>query len=41
MERCKDEFLRLAHDKDMLLVKLRELDLENETLHRIKLEREE
>ncbi len=35
MERFKDEFIRLGADKDSLAMKLRELDMENETLHRI------
>jgi|JI9StandDraft_1071089.scaffolds.fasta_scaffold761031_1 hypothetical protein len=35
MERFKDEFIRLGADKDSLVMKLRELDMENETLHRI------
>lgn len=41
MERCKGEFLRLDREKDVMLAKLRELDAENETLYRIKLEMEE
>lgn len=41
MERCKGEFLRLSQEKDLLVGKMRELDLENETLYRVKLEMEE
>ena len=33
--------MKLATEKDTLIVKLRELDLENETLHRLGIEREE
>ena len=41
MERCKGEFLRLDKEKEVMMGKLRELDAENETLYRIKLEMEE
>lgn len=41
MERCKGEFLRLDKEKEVLLAKLREMDLENDTLYRIRLEMEE
>ena len=41
MERCKPEFMRLDKEKEVLLGKMRELDLENETLYRIKMEMEE
>jgi hypothetical protein len=33
--------VRLAADKEVLLAKLHELDLENETLHRMGVDREE
>jgi hypothetical protein len=41
MEKCKDEFLRIGREKDLLSVKVRELGYENETLHRMKFEKEE
>jgi hypothetical protein len=41
MERCKEEFVRMGKEKDILLVKLREMGIENETLYRIKNDREE
>jgi chromosome segregation ATPase len=41
MERCKDEFLRIGREKDNLAVKVRELGFENETLYRMKFEKEE
>jgi hypothetical protein len=37
MERCKGEFLRLDKEKEVLLIKMRELDLENETLYHVRL----
>ena len=36
MERCKDEFIRIGREKDLLAVRLRELGIENETLYKIK-----
>jgi hypothetical protein len=41
MEQCKEEFLRLGREKDHLAVKVRELGYENETLHRMKFEKDE
>ena len=41
MEKCKDEFLRMGREKDILLLKVRELGGENEILHKIKYEKEE
>ena len=36
MERCKDEFIRIGREKDLLSVKVRELGFENESLHRLR-----
>lgn len=36
MERCKEEFIRIGREKDLLAARLRELGIENETLYRIK-----
>ena len=41
MEKCKDEFLRMGREKDVLLLKLRELGEDNDLLHKIKHEKEE
>lgn len=41
MEKCKEEFIRIGREKDLLSVRVRELDYENESLHRMKIESEE
>lgn len=41
MEKCKEEFIRMGKERDILLLKLREIGCENEALHRIKVDREE
>lgn len=41
MEKCKEEFIRIGQEKDMLAARVRELGFENESLHRMKLEKEE
>jgi hypothetical protein len=41
MDKCKEEFLRIGREKDLLSVKVRELGYENETLHRMKFEKDE
>jgi hypothetical protein len=40
MEKHKDEFFKICSEKEVLIVKMQELDLENETLHRMSIERE-
>ena len=41
MEKCKEEFLRIGREKDLLINKVRELGGENEILYRLKNDREE
>lgn len=41
MEKCKEEFLRMGREKELLLARVRELGGENEMLHKIKYEKEE
>ncbi len=41
MEQCKEEFIRIGREKDLLSVKVRELGYENESLHRLKMEKED
>ena len=41
MEKCKDEFLRMGREKEVLILRIRELGGENEVLHKIKNDRED
>ena len=41
MEKCKEEFIRIGKEKDLLAAKVRDLGFENESLLRLKVEKEE
>jgi hypothetical protein len=41
MEKCKEEFIRMGKERDLLIGQLRELGCENDVLQRMKHEKEE